>query len=180
MLIHQIAYIDMILFTQHVIHRSNNTQQGHNLGPIQQGTSRSLHKQEPVWFHASIHHFITKQATQNGPILGPIYYRAPLGPFTVRHRIIGIPKHTTKPEDISPRIKTKPQHSPELPENSSENLVRTVRKFNSNCSKTIPKFSPDCLKTVSKILKNSYTQSKKFGTEIYRLSRPLRKFQAIK
>ena len=64
MLIHQIAYTNMILFTQHVIHRSNNTQQGHNLGPIQQGNSRSLHKQEPIWFHASIHHFMTKQATQ--------------------------------------------------------------------------------------------------------------------
>ena len=130
MLIHQIAYTNMILFTQHVIHRSNNTQQGHNLGPIQQGISRSLHKQEPVWFHASIYHFITKQATQ-----------------TRRHQ--------------------------SRDQNKTSTQFRTARKqFRKSC--------PDCPKTVSKIPKNFYTQSKKFRTEIYGLSRPLSKSQAIK
>ena len=102
--------------------------------------------------------------TQNNQNLGPIYNRAPLSPFTVRHRITVIPKHTTKPEDISPGIKTKPEPSFGLPENSSENPVWTVRKqsrnFNPNCSKTVSKFSPNCLKTVQKILKNCYTQFK--------------------
>ena len=125
---------------------------------------------------------------QNGPNLGPIENRAPLGPFTVYHQIIGIPKHTTKPKDISPGIKTKPQHSPGLPENSLENSLeihaRTVRKqsrkFSPNCAKTVPKFSPYCPETVPKILKNSYTQSKKLGTEIFGFSRPLSQSQAIK
>ena len=64
MLIHQLAYTNMILFTQHVIHVSNNTQQGQYLGPFQQGTSRSLHKPELIWFQSSINHdYITKQAT---------------------------------------------------------------------------------------------------------------------
>ena len=141
-LIHQIAYINMLLFTLHIIRSSNNT--------------------------------------QNDLTLGPIYNRAPLGPFTVCHR----PKHTTKPEDISPGIKTKPEPSPGLPENSSENPVWTVRKqlqnFNPNCLKTVPKFSPDCLKTVQKIPKNSYTQSKNFETEIYGRLWPLSQSQAIK
>ena len=91
---------------------------------------------------------------QNGPNLGLIENRAPLGPFTILHRIIGILKHTTKPKDISPGIKTKPQYSPRLPENSPENLVRTVskksQKFSLNCAKTIPKFSMDCPKRISK------------------------------
>ena len=126
--------------------------------------------------------------TQNGANLGPIENRTPLGPFTVHHRIIRIPKHTTKPKEISPGMKTKPQHSPGLPENSPENSpkipVRTVRKqsqkFSPNCAKTVPKFSPYCPKTVPKILKNSYIQSKKFGTKIYGLSLPLSQSQAIK
>ena len=33
----------------------------------------------------------------------------------IHHRITVIPKHSTKPEDISPGIKTKSQHSPGLP-----------------------------------------------------------------
>ena len=95
-----------------------------------------------------------------------------------------IPKHTTKPKDISPEIKTKPQHSPGLPENSPENFVMTVqkqsRKFSPNCSKTVPKLSPDCSKTIPKISKNSYTQSKNLRTEIYGISRPLSQSTAIK
>ena len=122
--------------------------------------------------------------TQNNQNLGPIYNRAPLGPFTVRHRITVIPKPTTKPEDISPGIKKKPEPSSGLPENSSENPVWTVRKqsrnFNQNCPKTVSKFSPNCLKIVQKILKNCYTQFKKFETKIYGLSWPLRQFKAIK
>ena len=145
-LIHQIAYLNMLFFTQHIIRSSNNT--------------------------------------QNGPNLGPIYNRAPLGPFTVRHRITVIPKHTTKPKDISPGIKTKPEPSLGLSENSSENPVWTVKKqsrnFNPNCPKTVSKFSSDCLKTVPKIPKNSYTQSKKFETKIYDLSWPLSQSQAVK
>ena len=75
-------------------------------------------------------HFIhfSNNNTPNGPNLGRIENRAPLGPFTVHHRIIGIPKHTTKLKDISPMIKTKPQHSPGLPKNSPKNHVQTVRK----------------------------------------------------
>ena len=146
MLIHQIAYINMLFFTLHIIRSSNNT--------------------------------------QNDPNLGPIYNRPPLGPFTVCHRITVIPKHTIKPEDISPGIKTKPEPSLGLPENSSKNTIWTVRKqsqnFNLNCSKIVPKFSPNCLKTVPKIPKNFYTQSKKFETEIYNLSWPLSQSQAIK
>ena len=129
-LIHQIAYINMLFFTLHIIRSSNNT--------------------------------------QNGPNPGPIYNRAPLGPFTVRHQISVIPKHTTKPEDISVGIKTKPLSSPRLLENSPEISALTVRKqsrnFNPNCSKKVPKLSPDYSKTVPKIPKNSYTQSKKLGT----------------
>ena len=62
--------------------------------------------------------------------------RAPLGLFMTMNHFFGsihqqitvIPKHTTKPEGISHEIKTKPQHSPGLPENSCENLVRNVRE----------------------------------------------------
>ena len=126
----------------------------------------STHRQHVIHF--------SNNNTQNGPNLGPIGNKAPLGPFMVHHRIIGISKHTTKPKDISTRIKTKPQHSLRLPENSLENLVRTVRKqsqkFSSNCAKTVPKFSSDCPKTVQKTSKKSYTQSKKLRTEIYGLS----------
>ena len=93
-------------------------------------------------------------------------------------------KHTTKPEDISPGIKTKPQHSPGLPENSPQNSVMTVqkqsRKFSSNCSKKVSKLSFDCPKTIPKISKNFYTQSKNLITEIYSLSRPLSQSIAIK
>ena len=53
-------------------------------------------------------------------------------------------KYSTKPEDISPGIKTKPQPSPGLPENSSENSALTVRKKSQ-------KFSLDCPKIVPKI-----------------------------
>ena len=140
-LIHQIAYINMLFFTLHIIRSRNNTQNGQNLGLI--------------------------------------YNRALFGPFTVRHRISMIPKHTTKLEDISLGIKTKPLSSPKLIENSPEISAWTVKKqsrnFNPNCPKTVSKLSPDCLKTVSKIPKNSYTQSKKLGIEIYGLSQPLRK-----
>ena len=122
--------------------------------------------------------------TQNGQNLGPIENMAPLGPFTIHHQIIVIPNHTTKPKDIIPDIKTKPQYSPRLLENSPENPIRTVLKqsgkFSPNCAKTVPKFSLDYPKTVLKIPKNSYTQSKKLGTEFYGLSRLLRKPQAIK
>ena len=125
-LIHQIAYINMLFFTLHIIRSSNNTQNGSNLGPI--------------------------------------YNRAPLGPFTVRHRITVVPKHTTKPKDISRGIKTKPELSSRLPENSPKNPVHSVRKqsqkFNLNCPKIVPKFNPECPKTVLKIPKNSYTQPK--------------------
>ena len=77
-----------------------------------------------------------QQCTQNFLNLEPIYNRTPLGPFTAMNQFFGsihqqitmIPKHTTKPEDISPEIKTKSQHSPGLPENSFENPIRTVRK----------------------------------------------------
>ena len=97
---------------------------------------------------------------------------------------IVILKHTTKPEGISPGIKTKPQHSLELPENSPENSIMTVqkqsRKFSPNCSKTVPKLSPDCPKTIPKISKNSYTQSKNLRTKIYSLSRSLSQFTTIK
>ena len=145
-LIDQIAYINMLFFTLHIIRSSNNT--------------------------------------QNSPNLGSIYNMAPLGPFTVRRRITVIPKHTTKPEDNSPGIKTKPKPSLGLPENSFKNSVWSVQKqsknFNPSCPKTIPKFSSKCYKTIPKIPKNSYTQSKKFGTEIYNLSRPLSQSQAIK
>ena len=131
--------------------------------------TKLTHKQHVIHF--------SNNKTQNGSILGPIKNRTPLGPFTVHHRIIGIPKHTTKPKDISPWIKTKPQHSLGLPENSPENPLRTVRKksrkFSSNHTKTVLNLSPDCPKTVLKIPKNSYAQSKKLGTEIYGLSRPL-------
>ena len=101
-----------------------------------------------------------------------------------RHRIAVIPKHTTKPEDISPGIKTEPQHSPGLCENSPENPVWTVlkqfQKFSLDCLETVLKFSSDCPKTVLKIPKNSYTQPQIFGTKIYDLSWPLSKSQAIK
>ena len=86
----------------------------------------------------------------------------PSNVFTVRHQITVIPKYITKPEDISPGIKTKPQHSPGLPGTIPKNfqyLVRTVR----NQSR---KFSPDCPKIVLKIHKNSYTKSQNFGIEI--------------
>ena len=109
---------------------------------IKQGTFWSLHGHEPFFF-CSIHQQITVT-----------------------------PKHITKPEDISLVIKTKPQHSPGLPEmselseNNPENSTRTIRKQSR-------KFSSDCPKIVSKIPKNLYI-------EIYGLSRPQRKPQAIK
>ena len=138
--------------------------------------TKFTHKQHVIHF--------SNNNTQNGQNLGPIGNRAPLGPFTIHHRIIEILKHTTKPKDISPGIKTKPQYSPGLPENSPKNPVWTVhkqsQKFSLNCVKIVPKFSPDCSRTVLKIPKNPYTQSKKLGTEIYGLSRSLRKPQAIK
>ena len=117
--------------------------------------TKFTHKQHVIHF--------SNNNTQNNPNLGPIENRAPLGPFIVRHRIIGIPKHAIKPKDISSEIKTKPQHNPGLPE---------------NCPR---KSYPDCLQTILKIQprlsenspKNSYTQSKKLGTEIYCLSWPL-------
>ena len=127
--------------------------------------TKFIHKQHVIHF--------SNNNTQNCLNLGPIENRALLGPFMVHHRIIGIPKLTTKPKDLSPGIKTKLQHSPGLPENSPKNLFRTIRK-------QFPKFSPDYSKTVPKIPKNSYTQSKKLGTEIYGLSRPLSQSQAIK
>ena len=68
--------------------------------------------------------------TQNDPNLGPIKNKAPLGPFTVHHRIIGIQKHTTKPKDVSPGIKTRPQYSPGLPENLVQIVRKQSRKFN--------------------------------------------------
>ena len=99
-------------------------------------------------------HF-SNNKTQNGPNIGPIENRTPLGPFTVHHQIIGIPKHTTNPKDISSGIKTKLQYSPGLLENSPENPVRAVRKksrkFSSNCAKTVLNFSPDYPKTILKI-----------------------------
>ena len=132
----------------------------------------------------TLHIIRSSNNTQNDPNLGLIYNRALLGPFTVGHRITVIPKHTTKPKDISHEIKTKPEPSPGLPENSPENAFRTIRKqsqnFNQNCLKTVPKFSLACLKSVPKIPKNSYTQSKKFKTEIYGLSWPLSQSQAVK
>ena len=48
----------MLFFTLHVIQISHNTQQGHNLGPIQQGTSRPLHKHEPI--DSNIHTTLNK------------------------------------------------------------------------------------------------------------------------
>ena len=93
---------------------------------IKQGTSWLLHGYEPFFFC-----FIHQQITV-------------------------IPKHTTKPEDISPGIKTKPQHSLGLPENSPKNPIRIIRKqsqkFSPNCPKTVPKNS---VRTVKK-------QSQKF------------------
>ena len=91
-----------------------------------------------------------------------------------------IPKHITKPEDISPGIKIKPQHSSGLPENFVMTVQKQSQKFNPNCSKTIPKLSPDCPKIIPKISKNSYTQSKNLRTEIYGLSRPLSQSTTIK
>ena len=83
---------------------------------------------------------------------------------------IVITKHTTKPEDISPGIKTKLLHNPGLLENSRENSVMTIQKqsqkFNPNCYKTLLKLGPDCSKTIPKFSKNSYTQSKNLRTEI--------------
>ena len=109
--------------------------------------TKFTHKQHVIHF--------SNNNTQNGPNLRPIENRASFGPFTVHHRIIRIPKHTTKPKDISPGIKTKSQYSPGLPENSPENHVRTLRKqsqkFSQNCAKIVPKFSPICPKTVPKI-----------------------------
>ena len=129
MLIHQIAYTNMILFTQHVIHRSNNTQQGHNFLPIQQGTSRSLHKQEPVWFHASIHHFITKQATQ-----------------TRRHQFSDQNKTSTQSKIARKQFR---KSCPDCP--------KTVSKFQPELSKNSPEIKPGLSENVSKIPKNSYT-----------------------
>ena len=104
----------------------------------------------------TLHIIRSSNNTQNGPNLGPIYNRALVGPFTVLPRIIVIPKHTTKLENISPGIKTKPEPSIGLPKNSSKNQVWTVRKqsqnFNLNYQKTVQKFSSDCLKIVLKIL----------------------------
>ena len=109
--------------------------------------TKLTHKQHVI-------HFSNNNA-QNGQNLAPIENRTPLDPFTIHNRIIRIPKHTTKPKDISPGIKTKPQYSPGLLENSPENPVRTVRKqsqkFNPNCAKTVLKFSLDCPKIVLKI-----------------------------
>ena len=127
--------------------------------------TKLTHKQHVI-------HFSNNKA-QNGQNLEPIENRAPLDPFTIHNRIIRIPKHTTKPKDISPGIKTKSKYSPGLLENSPENPVRTVREQSQ-------KFNPNCPKIVLKIPKNFYTQSKKLGTEIYCISRPLRKPQAIK
>ena len=63
--------------------------------------------------------------------------------------------------------------------NSVKDCPKTVPKIlsRSNYQKTVPKFSSDCSKTVPKIPKNSYTQSQKFGIEIYSLSRSLSKSQ---
>ena len=67
----------------------------------------SMHILNKFTHKQHVMHF-SNNNTQNGPNLGPIKNRAPLGPFTVQHRIIRIPKHTTKPKDISPGIKTNP------------------------------------------------------------------------
>ena len=96
--------------------------------------TKFTHKQHVIHF--------SNNNTQNGPNLGPIENRAPLGPFTVNHRIIGISKHTTKPKDTSPWIKIKPQYSPELP----ENLTRTMRKQFQNSARTVRKQSQKFLK----------------------------------
>ena len=51
-----------------------------------------------------------------------------------------------KPKNISPGIKTKPQHNSGLLKNSSENPVWTIpkqsRKVNPDCSKIVPKIQP--------------------------------------
>ena len=134
--------------------------------------TKFTHKQHVI-------HFFNNN-TQNGPNLGPIENRAPLGPFTIHQRIIGIPKHTTKPKDISPGIKTKSQYSPGLPEHPVRTDRKQSQKFNPDYPKTVPKLNTDCPKTVPKIPKNSYTQSKKLGTKIYGLSWPPSQSQAIK
>ena len=110
-----------------------------------------------IFSHTAWYLFIFNNNIQNGPNLGPIENRASHGPFPVYHRIIMISKHITKPEDINPGIKTKPQQDPGLIENIPENLVRIFRNqsqnFNLNCPKTVPKFSLDYLKKSQKFLK---------------------------
>ena len=98
-------------------------------------------------------------------------------PFLVLfiNKISVILKSSTKLKDINPEIKTKPEPSPGLPGTSSKNFQNSVPKSCPDCPKAVLKFSLDCLKIVPKIPKNSYTQSQKFGTEIFGLSRPLRK-----
>ena len=61
MLIYQACKYILTKFTLHVIHTSHNTQPSHNLGPIQQGTSRPLRKHEPYFFQSSIQHQTTRQ-----------------------------------------------------------------------------------------------------------------------
>ena len=74
---------------------------------------------------------------------------------SIHQQITVIPKHTTKPEDVNPGIKTKPQHSPGLPENSSKILSEESKNSPKNSVRTVQKqsqkFNSDCLKTISKI-----------------------------
>ena len=72
--------------------------------------------------------------------------------------------------------------------NSVRNCPKTVLKFQlglsenipKNSARTVPKQSQNYTRLSENSLKNSYTQSKNLGTEIYGLSRPLSQSQAIK
>ena len=128
---------------------------------------KCTHKQHVIHF--------SNNNTQNDPNLGPIKNRAPLGPFTFITELFGYQNTPQNPKTSvlgskpnlntvqdCPKIVPKIMSGPSA--NNLENLARTVLKQS----------RLDCPKKVLKISKNSYTQSKKFGIEIYGLSRPLK------
>ena len=120
--------------TLHVIHQSHNTQQGHNLGPIQQGTSRSRHKPEPVWFHTSIQSLYHKTSNQT--------------PKT------SVSESKPNPNSVQDCPKIVLKFQPRLSENSPENSVRTVKKQSRNSTQTMRELSQKFLKIPTPSLKN--------------------------
>ena len=127
--------------TLHVIHQNHNTQQGYNLGPIQQGTSWSLHKPEPVWFHTSIQSLYHKTSNQT-PKTSVLESKP--NPKSVRD----YPKSVRD----YPKIVLKFQF--ELSKNSFENSARTIQKQSRNSTRTVRKQFQILLKIPTLSLKN--------------------------